>query len=164
MIRQLELTSRAAAFAHRGAALMLVAGLAACADDASPTRPMEPAAASFGKNVTGLDFAASQTVRIAGTAFLDTNKNGAFDVGESSFSGLTVYLDTNKNGKLDFGEKSAVTASNGQYAFGGIAAGTYVVRIVQPTGYALTTAGSYTLTLSSGQVAGNEVFGESKTG
>ena len=42
------------------------------------------------------------------------------------------------------------------------AAGTYVVRIVQQANYALTTAGSYKLTLSSGQVAASANFGSKR--
>ncbi|HEX4795988.1 MAG TPA: SdrD B-like domain-containing protein [Humisphaera sp.] len=117
-------------------------------------------ATSFGKNVTGLDFAASQTAKISGTAFIDQNQSAALDVGEFHLGGWTVYLDANNNGKLDAGEHSIVTAANGQYTFDGIAAGTHVVRIVQQAGYKLTTPGSYKLTLTSGQGVGNENFGE----
>jgi TolB protein len=53
MLRQQEFTNRLAAFAHRSVAVALLTGIAACADTAAPTRMMEPASASFGKNVTG---------------------------------------------------------------------------------------------------------------
>ena len=96
----------------------------------------------------------------AGTVFIDQNQNKTLDVDEFHLGGWTVYLDANNNGKLDAGEQSIVTTGNGQYAFGGLAAGTYVVRIVPQAGNVQTTPGSYKLTLTSGQIVGNENFGE----
>jgi len=53
MITQTQLTKRLAALSYRAAAFSLIAGLTACSDETAPTRTMEPATASFGKNVTG---------------------------------------------------------------------------------------------------------------
>jgi protocatechuate 3,4-dioxygenase beta subunit len=117
-------------------------------------------ATSFGNNVTGLDFAASQTAKVFGTVFIDQNANATLDTYEFHLGGWTVYLDANNNGKLDAGEKSVVTSGTGNYSFDGLAPGTYVVRIVPQAGYVQTTPGFYKLTLTSGQVVGNENFGE----
>ena len=50
MSMQPKATSRMASFAYRVAATTFLATILACADDASPTRPMEPAPASAAKN------------------------------------------------------------------------------------------------------------------
>ena len=53
MITPPEIMNRVAALAYRATALTLVAALAACADDAAPSRMVEPTPPSFAKNVTG---------------------------------------------------------------------------------------------------------------
>jgi len=53
MIVLSAVSNRMAAFARRAAILTIVAGLSACADDASPTRTMEPKAGSFAKSGGG---------------------------------------------------------------------------------------------------------------
>ncbi|MEO0868154.1 MAG: lectin-like protein, partial [Cyanobacteria bacterium J06642_11] len=73
--------------------------------------------------------------------------------GDSSFiepglAGVTVYLDINNNGLLDPDEPTQITAADdpntpdidetGQYAFTGLASGTYIVREVVPTGFRQT--------------------------
>ena len=41
---------------------------------------------------------------ILGRMFIDSNKDGIFDVNELPLAGRTVYLDQNRNGMLDAGE------------------------------------------------------------
>jgi hypothetical protein len=92
---------------------------------------------------------------IAGTVYDDLNDNGVLDPGEPGEAGVTVYLDTNNNGVLDSGEPHTLTDAQGNYTFGNLAAGTYTVREVLPTGATLTApaAGSYTAT-PTGAVTG----------
>jgi uncharacterized delta-60 repeat protein len=47
----------------------------------------------------------------------------------------TVYLDTNNNGTLDTGEPTTLSNSVCVYSFEGLAAGTYMVRLVTPTNF-----------------------------
>jgi hypothetical protein len=115
---------------------------------------------SVGRTVTDLDFGVTQTARIAGKAFLDSNKNGVLDRYESPLLGWTVYLDANNNGKLDAGEQSATITAGASYAFDALAPGTYVVRIVQQAGYKPTTVGMYRLTLTAGQDSHVNNFGQ----
>ncbi len=66
---------------------------------------------------------------IGDRVWADTNGNAAQDVGEAGLNNVTVYLDLNGNGNRDSGEPSQVTAGNGNYAFNGLLAGTYQVRV-----------------------------------
>jgi len=122
--------------------------------------------------------ASSNMNAIAGTVFLDQNANGMQDPGESGLAGVTVFLDLNHNGILDTGEPTAVTDSNGNYLFANLPDGTFVVREANLTnqvptfltnqgytdfhGTILTGphAGSYSVTLSAGNVASGLNFGD----
>ena len=115
---------------------------------------------SEGQNSTGLDFAASNLSQISGHVFIDSNQSGAFDTGDTALGNWTVYIDANNNGKLDAGERSTLTSSGGVYAFAGLAAGTYIVRVASQAGYSLVSpeAGSYKITVSAGQAFANNEF------
>ncbi len=98
---------------------------------------------------------------IAGYTFNDNNGNGTKDTNDTFSSGKTIYIDTNNNGKLDSGEKSVLTDGSGNYKFANLAAGTYRVRRVMPSGYRLTTPslGYHLITLNPGQVITGKTFG-----
>ena len=70
--------------------------------------------------------------------WLDTNNNGVQDSGETGVAGVTVDL-LNAAGNATL----AVTTTNasGLYSFTNLAAGTYEVKFVQPTGKNFTLAG-----------------------
>lgn len=74
---------------------------------------------------------------ISGQVFNDTNGNGAVNAGETGLAGVTVNLDAGANGTVD---ATAVTNATGNYAFNGLAPGTYRVRQVLPAGAAQTSA------------------------
>ena len=57
---------------------------------------------------------------------------------EPGLQGWTVYLDDNGNGALDPGEERAITDANGNFSFANLAAGTYTLREVLPTGWVQT--------------------------
>jgi hypothetical protein len=76
--------------------------------------------------------------------------------------GKTVFLDSNNNGRLDSGEKSTVTDKNGNFSFTGLAAGTYHVRRVFPSGYTYSTS-LVDVVLASGQVFANVAIGSTPT-
>ena len=90
------------------------------------------------------------TGSLAGFTFDDKNANGVLDAGDVKTSGKTVFLDANANGKLDSGEKSVKSAADGSYGFTGLAAGSYHVRRVFPSGYTYSTT-PIDVTLSAGQ-------------
>jgi hypothetical protein len=78
----------------------------------------------------------------------------------------TVYLDADGDGTLDAGERSSTTDANGYYALGGLAAGTYTVREVVPTGWKQTWPGSpnesFTLTISTSSLWAEADFGNAR--
>jgi ELWxxDGT repeat protein len=69
----------------------------------------------------------------------DRNGNGVLDAGEPALTGWTIYLDQNLNGQLDVSETSTTTDANGNYAFTGLAAGTYTVAMVPQSGWMRTS-------------------------
>jgi Ca2+-binding RTX toxin-like protein len=98
---------------------------------------------------------------ISGFVYNDLNGDGVAENGEPGLDGRIVYLDTNNNNSLDSGEKSTVTAGGG-YSFGGLAAGTYVIRQILPSGWSQTEpvgGAGITVTLTNGQSLSVEDFG-----
>ena len=97
----------------------------------------------------------------AGTLWNDTDKDGVFDANETPSGVRTVYLDANKNGKLDAGETSISSGDDGVYRFAGLAAGTYDVTRVFPSGYKIgISATTYlAVTVAAGQAMGGANIG-----
>lgn len=96
-----------------------------------------------GQVAAAVNFGAQQRVTpsssIAGSLWNDLNSNGLREWNESGLAGRTVYLDQNKNGVLDVGETATITNSTGDYRFTDLAPGTYTVAEVVPTGWQQTT-------------------------
>jgi hypothetical protein len=90
---------------------------------------------------------------ISGTLWNDTDGDGNWDSNEVSSGARTVFLDYDGDGQLDSSEKRVTSASNGSYKFTGLAAGTYKVTRVFPSGFKLSNSASKYLTVSvtSGQ-------------
>ncbi|HUY32160.1 MAG TPA: peptidylprolyl isomerase [Pirellulales bacterium] len=109
----------------------------------------------------------TQDTGILGTVYHDVNLNGARDASEPVVAGATVYIDANNNGVLDPGEVSTLTDANGQYAFTGLAPGSYVVReqVVANHGVQVTApAGdAATVTVSTGVISAGPDFGQFQT-
>ena len=82
-----------------------------------------------------VDFGFVPEVSIGSTVFVDANDNAMQDFGESGIPNVTVELlyDANDNGVIDGAETtpiaSTMTDPNGDYFFGGLAPGNYVVQI-----------------------------------
>ena len=70
---------------------------------------------------------------ISGVVFHDLNRNGTQDVGEPGLVGWTV---TATDGVVD----STTTDATGHFQITNVSSGTWVVRVVPPTGWAQTTA------------------------
>jgi len=82
------------------------------------------------------DLAAAGEIR--GGLWADLDADGLRDTGEPASAGATVYLDSNRNGVRDTNEPATATDQTGQYAFTGLAAGSYVVGQVVPAGWRQT--------------------------
>ncbi len=122
------------------------------------------------QSAIGKDFGAYQaplnTASIAGTIYNDTNGNGVKDSGDAGISGQTLYIDLNNNSKLDPGEQSTMTGTSGAYQFTNLAAGTYKVRQLLPTGWTQTTPSNgfgWSVTLIANQAASGKDFGAKQT-
>src|SRR5439155_11568937 len=87
-------------------------------------------------------FGVTATTMVAGTVFMDADKDGGRDAGEAGLAGWIVYADAHHNGLLDDGQISAVTGANGRYALLNLAPGTYQIRVVQQAGYRRTSPSS----------------------
>jgi cyclophilin family peptidyl-prolyl cis-trans isomerase len=96
---------------------------------------------------------------IAGAVFTDVNDNGQFDAGDIGIAGRTVFINEDNSGTADSSNPHTTTNSLGQFTFSGLAAGTYTVMEVLPTGGTLTTA-TQTITVAVGQTKSGVVFGE----
>ena len=94
-----------------------------------------------------------KTATITGVVFNDTDKDGIWDDGEERSGVRTVFIDANGNKKLDDGEKSVQSNSEGRYTFSGLAAGTYRITRVFPSGFKLSNNndGFITITVAAGQ-------------
>jgi hypothetical protein len=88
---------------------------------------------------------------LSGTPFVITDPNltpptgsisGQVTKSGSAASGVSVYLDLNNDGTDDNGDPTVTTDSSGDYSFTGLAAGTYDVRQVVPSGYGQTSPSS----------------------
>ena len=92
--------------------------------------------------------------RLAGTAFLDLNADGAQSPGDAGLAGLSVYLDLNHDGVYEPGiDTLSTTNAAGRFDFGYLPAGNYTVGEVLYGGRALTgtaSAGNLTVGLASG--------------
>ncbi len=83
-----------------------------------------------------------QSGSIHGYKWNDLDGNGIWDqVAEPGLPGWIVFLDTNKNGALDGGETWTVTDANGAYSFDGLAPAYYTVGEVMLPGWTQTKPG-----------------------
>ena len=107
-----------------------------------------------GQSGTGHDFG-ELGAQLAGTVFVDADKNGALDGGESGLGSVTLEL-------LDAGgvvAGAAVTAPDGTYTFSNLAAGNYTVVQTQPGAYGSSTANTVAASVPVGGLTGVN-FGE----
>lgn len=93
------------------------------------------------------------TAAISGYLWNDSNGNAVKDGSETFTGSRTVFIDANRNGKLDAGELQTTSDADGNYGFKNLAAGTYYVSRVFPTGYHLSnnSSGYVAVTATAGQ-------------
>ncbi|HXU43972.1 MAG TPA: SdrD B-like domain-containing protein, partial [Thermoanaerobaculia bacterium] len=106
-----------------------------------------------------------QTGSIGDRVWSDTDGDGVQDAGETGLNGVTVQL-LNSSGTVT---ATTTTATNGNYTFGSLAAGSYTVRVVSstlPAGVTPTfdldgtaTAHTAAVTLTTGQTRTDVDFG-----
>lgn len=70
---------------------------------------------------------------LSGIAWQDTNRNGVLDLSEPTLNNRQIYIDANNSSTFDAGETSVLTGPTGEYTFGGLIAGDYIIREVMPT-------------------------------
>ncbi len=86
---------------------------------------------------TTLDFAVSMPLGSIGQkVWIDANKNGINDNGETLLQGVKVYLLDANQQTID----STITNGVGEFLFDSLQAGTYFVQVVLPPGYKFTDA------------------------
>ena len=117
-----------------------------------------------GANLSGGTFGNFQAGQIDGTKFQDTNGDGVRQAGELGLAGITIYIDANGNGVFDVGERNTTTDANGNYLFTNIAAGTYSIREVVPSGWTMTTVNPAAIVMTSGESLAGGNFGNFQLG
>jgi hypothetical protein len=119
-------------------------GLVPVSDLDSPVGAGDQTAAGvLGPNQTRLDvdFGYAGVASISGNVFADPNNNGVRDPGEAGIPGTVLVLegaDVYGNPVVDpltGGPLTTTTDANGDYQFGDLPAGFYIVREVQPAGF-----------------------------
>jgi hypothetical protein len=117
-----------------------------------------------GGSATGRLFENTQKAFIGGTVFNDANGNKIKDTAETGLSAWRVYIDANNDGVFQSTEKSVSTDASGNWQFTSLAPGTFVIRIVQQSGYTRTTpaSGSFTIGVGLGSYRTGNLFGERK--
>jgi uncharacterized protein (DUF2141 family) len=126
------------------------------------TATSRSATASSGVTSAGNNFGVINKALINGIVYLDSNHDGKRESTEAILSGWTIYVDANKDGKLDAGDVSVKSTSAG-WSFNTLAGGTYVVRAVPPSGYALSGAKSFSITVGAGGTSSGWNFAATRT-
>ena len=98
--------------------------------------------------------------QIHGLQWRDDNRDGSWDAGEPGLSDWTVFLDEDEDGELDDDELHTVTDQHGHYSFVDLAPRVYTVDDIAKPGWEQTSsAQSYSVTLSPGDIRGAINFG-----
>ena len=103
-------------------------------------------------DVTDRDFGNHGSWSISGTAFQDTDGNGAKDGEETGLAGWSIQL--SKDGST---VNATTTAADGSYKFANLVPGTYALSEVAKEGWEQTVPqGSYTVELTNADVTGKD--------
>jgi hypothetical protein len=103
------------------------------------------------------------TSEISGNVFNDVDGDRVRGGAELPLDGWTIFLDQDNDGVLDPGERRTTTEASGDFTFSRLAAGTYIVRELLPSGWVQTLPGgvelSYTVTLGAEEHVTGQDFG-----
>src|SRR5439155_1060037 len=86
-----------------------------------------------GQVLSGKNFGDTQKVLITGSVFSDANGDKIKSATETGLPGWRIFIDKDNNGRFDAGESSVLSDASGFWSFKALAAGTYIVRVVQLT-------------------------------
>ena len=97
-----------------------------------------------GQNERGVDFGWFSTVvsgnlTLGDYVFVDVNRNGIQDAGDTPVAGAKVEL-LDGNGVAVAGQAPITTLADGKYLFTGLSAGSYKVRVTRPAGSGVVPA------------------------
>lgn len=128
-------------------------------------------AALAGKTVTGGRLNAFKSLiqpgkgGIFGLKWNDKDVDGIKDNNESGLANWKIYLDQNKNGQLDEGETSTTTDADGAYSLINLEPGTYTVaEVLQPDWeQTFPTSGTHAVNLDADKIVDNINFGNRDT-
>jgi serine-aspartate repeat-containing protein C/D/E len=76
---------------------------------------------------------------ISGLKYNDLNANSVRDATDPPLANWQIYIDLNANGRLDANEPNTFTNPQGNYTFGNVSPGRYLVREVPQPGWVQTT-------------------------
>jgi uncharacterized protein (DUF2141 family) len=127
-----------------------------------PTSGRQLVTLNGGSVVVGKDFGAAPAATVSGRVFNDLDKDGVQDANELGAAGFRVYVDANRNGAFDAGETSYLTGDNGNFSLTGLRPGTYIVRAVLQSGWGFTKYSYYTVSVAVGQTKSAITFGVRK--
>jgi uncharacterized delta-60 repeat protein len=99
---------------------------------------------------------------ISGKVYNDLNDDHVRDAGDAPVAGRQVYLDIPGIDVYVAGDPVALTDANGNYSFGGLAAGNYLVRLVPVSGQVVSSpifGGKYYVQLGANQTVTGDNFG-----
>lgn len=114
--------------------------------------PAQQVTVTAGAPTTGVDFGDAPS--IVGMVFNDLKVSGKLDGGDPGLPGRTVFLDIDGTGKPDAQNVSTTTDASGNFAFFGLAAGSYTVdQVVSPDHGVTITTLAQSATVVSGQPA-----------
>jgi hypothetical protein len=122
-----------------------VAGAGTTATDSSTGTATSTNLTSNGASDVTLDFGFfAPVVSVGNLVWIDTDRDGVQDVGESGIAGVTMSI-TKADGSAVtdvFGNAvtTTTTDANGNYLFASLPVGSYKVNVAAPTGYVATTA------------------------
>ncbi|HEX2085816.1 MAG TPA: SdrD B-like domain-containing protein [Solirubrobacteraceae bacterium] len=134
---------------------------------AYPSDCAETVTVTSGGSVANTDFGSYVGASVSGTVFEDLDADGAArEAGEPGASGRRVYLDGDADGARDATEPSVLTDAAGAYAFSGIVAQAWQVRLELSGGDACDSPSPCRadLVLTSGANATGHDFGVHRTG
>jgi uncharacterized repeat protein (TIGR01451 family) len=134
---------------------------------AYPSGCSAAATVTSGAAVSGRDFGSYLGASVSGTVFEDLDADGAArEPDEPAGAGIRVYLDGNANEARDASEPSATTDASGAYAFSGITARSWQVRVDLAAGWSCDRPApcGRDVTLTSGSNHPGNDFGVHRTG
>jgi uncharacterized protein (DUF2141 family) len=108
-----------------------------------------------GQGITVISFGIFQLGSISGQVFTDINGDGQKNGNDSGLAGVTVQLLNGSNQVVT----SSQTDTNGNVSFGGLRAGTYLLKVLPPSGFFQTTTLPASITINSGTNSAGTSFG-----